>query len=116
MDLFNIKKIKKLEDKVFSLERELEREKNSVVTLKEVLRSNSESRKYLEEENKKLIEWIKSILEEFGTMDVREQSTVHIPVYKRSDIMLFRSANEEIPRYKEKIVVIPEIVIHERNY
>lgn len=116
MDIFNIKKVKKLEDKIALLERDLEREKNNVATFKEILKNNNESRKYLEEENQKLIKWIKSILEEFGTMEVRERSTVHIPVYKRSDIMFFRSANEEIPRYKEKIVVIPEIVIHERNY
>ena len=116
MDLFNIKKVKKLEDKIALLKQDLEREKNSVATLKEVLKNNSESRKYLEEENQKLLKWIKSILEEFGTMDIRERSIVHIPVYKRTDVIPFKYENEEIQRHEEKIIVIPEIVIHERNY
>lgn len=115
MDIFNKKKVKKLEDTVFSLKQDLITEKNNSATYKEILR-NANCSTLLLEENKKLIEWIKTILEEFGTREVRERSTVHIPVYKRTDIMPFRRANEEIPRCEDKIIVIPEIVIHERNY
>ncbi len=113
--MFNKKKIEKLEAKICSLEQDLIKEKNNTETYKEILR-NSNCSTLLLEENQKLIEWIKNILEEYGTFEVRERSTVHIPVYRRINASPFRYENEEFPRCEDKIIVIPEIVIYERKY
>ena len=115
IDIFRKRKIQELEDKIASLTQEIFKEKNNAKIYKEVLEMKNNNTVILEE-NQKLISWIRSILEEFGTFEVREKNTVHIPVHKKSNILPFRYENEEIPRCEDKIIVIPEIVIHERKY
>lgn len=114
MDLFNRKKVQKLEAKIASLKQDIIKEQNNCVTLKEILK-NTNCSSLLLEENQKLIEWINKILEEFGTIVVYERRSVYIPIYKKEEINPFTS-DIELRESKVKTIVIPEIVIQEHNY
>lgn len=114
MDIFNRKKVKKLENEIASLKQDIFREKNNCETYKEILK-NTNCSSLLLEENKRLIEWIKQILEEFGTLEVYERNRVYIPVYKKTEISPF-TTNFELRKTDVKTIVIPEIVIQESNY
>lgn len=58
------------------------------------------------EENQKMIEWVKNILDTFGTMEVRERS-IQIPVIKET-----RTYNSDIlGNYEEETIIIPEIIV-----
>ena len=108
IDLFNKRKIKKLEDKIFSLERDLVKEKNNLETYKEIA-NNSNARTLLLEENRTLIKWIQRILTEFGTTEVRDRNRVRIPVYKKIEPII----NGNMYCSTKKTIIIPEIVIQE---
>lgn len=114
MDIFNKKKIKKLENTIFSLQQDLITEKNINATYKEILR-NSNCSTLLLEENKQLIEWIKSVLETFGTMEVHDRIPFHIPVYRKVKFNPFEQ-NEELRKTTTETIVIPSIIIHEQKY
>jgi len=108
IDLFNKRKIEKLENKIFSLEQDLVKEKNNVETYKEIA-NNSNARTLLLEENKILIKWIQNILTEFGTIEVRDRKRVHIPIYK--EINPFEAENGHYGI--KNTIIIPEIIIQE---
>ncbi len=114
MDLFNKKKIVQLENKIHSLEQGIIKEQNSVEAYKRIC-EKAQCSTLLLEENKQLIKWIKSILEEFGTVDVYSKERFHIPVYKKTELPPF-TENLELREIKNKTIVIPGIVIHEQNY
>ena len=114
LDLFNKKKIKKLEDDIFSLQRDLITEQNKSKTYKDII-ENCHCSTLLLEENKKLIEWVERILEEFGTIDVYERHSIHIPIYRKTDYAINQTVNE-FKRTKTEIIVIPEIVIQKKQY
>lgn len=61
---------------------------------------------YLKEENKKLIEWIQKILQEFGTSQVNDRK-ISIPIYKNSINYFIDNA-----LLTEEVVIIPEIRLH----
>lgn len=86
MDLFNRKKVESLEQEIISLKGDILKYKNNCETYKEIFK-NTNCSTLLIEENKKLIIWIEKILSEFGTVNVYERKTIHIPVIKRSDML-----------------------------
>ena len=110
--LFRSKKIEKLEKEIASLKMDLIKKENECTTYREVLR-NANCSTLLSEENKKLIKWIKSILEQFGTMDVYERKRIAIPVYRKLEADYF-SKEFEIQRTSVETIVIPEIVINNK--
>lgn len=83
---------------------ELENEKYRKII--ERLQSKIEYDDYLKEENKKLIEWIQKILQEFGTSQVNDKK-ISIPIYKNS----INSFIDNEPLTEED-VIIPEIRLH----
>ncbi len=107
---FKNKKIEKLEQKIALLEMELMKKENICVTYREVLR-NSNCSTLLLEENKKLIEWIKSVLEQFGTTDVRDRKRITIPVCRKLEFDDF-CGDYKIQGRRVETIIIPEIVIH----
>lgn len=63
--------------------RRLELENEKYREIIEQLQSKIKYDDYLKEENKKLIEWIQKILQEFGTSQVNDRK-ISIPIYKNS--------------------------------
>ena len=63
------------------------------------------------EENQKLIEWVKNILDTFGTMEVRERNRIQIPVIKQTTTYNGLSAANLIadPFAKVKIITRGEL-------
>ncbi|MBQ9023844.1 MAG: hypothetical protein IJ105_01330 [Bacilli bacterium] len=77
----------------------------------EQLRFKIKSDEYLKEENKKMINWVQKILEEFGTQEVSERK-IQIPIIKHKDFMY----GDDNMRYTTETIIIPEIIIHKGEY
>lgn len=113
MDLLNKKKIKLLqEENKQLLEKAIhadDRGKENIKLL-DIISDYKETNDLLINENKKLNEWIRNILKEFGTYDVSERK-VSIPIYRRTELKPY-SMNSSLKRIgQEETIVIPEIVL-----
>lgn len=86
--------------------RRLELENEKYREIIEQLQNKIKYDDYLKTENKKLIEWIQKILQEFGTSQVNDR-TISVPIYKNS----INSFIDNEPLIEE-IVIIPEIKLH----
>lgn len=117
MDLFNRRKVEKLEQQLELLKVDLQKEKNNNDTLKEVLK-NSNCSSLLLEENQKLIDWIEKILSDFGTVDVGSKERLRIPIYKVEKEYPYKMMDPytETIRTSEKTIIIPEITLTKRKY
>ena len=109
LDLFNKKKIKKLEQEVYNLNNDIEGYiKNERNWSKQIDNMEKISTKTMEE-NQKLINWIMKILDTVGTMEVREKSNFKIPVYENKNYRAYEQNYMGI--YEEERLTIPEITI-----
>ena len=109
LDLFNKKKIKKLEQEVYSLNNDIEGYiKNERNWSKQIDNMEKISTKTMEE-NQKLINWIMKILDTVGTMEVREKSNFKIPVYEDKNYRAYEQNYMGI--YEKERLTIPEITI-----
>ena len=109
LDLFNKKKIKKLEQEVYSLKNDIEGYiKNERNWSKQIDNMEKISTKTMEE-NQKLINWIMKILDTVGTMEVREKSNFKIPVYENKNYRAYKQNYMGI--YEKERLTIPEITI-----
>lgn len=111
MDIFNKKLLKEKEEINEAQRRRINDKNNEINDLKK-------QRDYLEkqntkmiEENQKLISWIMNILNEFGTMEVRDRRGVSIPVYisKRKNVTAYDS--QYLGIFEKERITIPEITI-----
>ncbi len=109
MDIFNKKKMIILENKNKHLEKELDRVYKLLNKPKD-----TKNEDYLREENKKLTKWIKSILEQFGTIEVHERKSVRIPIYRRIE-PIYDKDDIETRQTTVEIIVIPELIITNMN-
>ena len=109
MDLFNKNKIKNLGIEKDELNTKLEAKEIENKCLIDRITDYEKMNADLKEENKKLTEWVKSILSEFGTYDVYGRDKIKIPVWKHQSIKYDPAA---LTRTYEDIIVIPEIIIH----
>lgn len=62
-------------------------------------------------ENKKLIDWIMKILDTFGTVEVREKSSVKIPIYKRIEDNKYNFNYSDLVNFETERIEIPAITI-----
>lgn len=109
LDIFNKKKIKKLEQEVYRLNNDVEGYiKNERNWSKQIDNMEKISTKTMEE-NQKLINWIMKILDTAGTMEVREKSNFKIPVYKNKSYRAYDQNYMGI--YEKERITIPEITI-----
>ena len=60
--------------------------------------------KYLEEENKKMLEWVQKIISMEHTFQVENTNPIQIPIYRN-----YRSFNDSRGFFRTEEVVIPEI-------
>lgn len=114
MDLFNHRKVRKLEIEKDAMERDnsILSDKNSyleerIIRLENELDKQGTNAK-LVEENRKLLDWIQKILDTFGTCDSRERH-IQIPVYKREVIPFY--GPETFGEFHQERIEIPAITI-----
>ena len=101
LDLFNKKKIKKLEQEVYSLNNDIEGYiKNERNWSKQIDNMEKISTKIMEE-NHKLINWIMKILDTVGTMEVREKSN-----FKIQSTTIKKAVNISVPPLKINFSII----------
>lgn len=109
MDLFNKKKIKKLEQEIYSLNNEIEgyieNERNWSKQIDGLEKISSQTI----EQNQKLIKWIETIIDTVGVMEVREKRQIQIPVYIDKGIGNYDSNYMGI--FERERITIPEITI-----
>ena len=113
MDLFNRKKVKDLEQELLILREEFERNKGQLIAYENMKNAEKVSTQ-LAEENQKLIKWIRSILDEFGTMEVRDRERVKIPILIRKEEQYFKAnhgGEGYFHLYPRETITIPEIII-----
>lgn len=109
MDLFNKKKIKKLEREVSELNNEIEKyqknERNWDMKIDKLEDISSRTM----EENQKLIKWIMTILDTVGTLEVREKVNFKIPIYQNKNYRAYD--NNYMGIYERERITIPEITL-----
>lgn len=109
MDLFNKKKIKKLEQEIYSLNNEIEgyikNERNWSKQIDGLEKISSQTM----EQNQKLIKWIETIIDTVGVMEVREKRQIQIPVYIDKGIGNYDS--NYMGNFERERITIPEITI-----
>ncbi len=109
MDLFNKKRIKKLEREVSELNNEIEKyQKNERNWDMKIDKLEDISSKTMEE-NQKLIKWIMTILDTVGTIEVREKADFKIPIYQNKNYRAYD--NNYIGIYERERITIPEITL-----
>lgn len=110
LDLFNKKKIKKLEQEVYSLNNDIEGYiKNERNWSKQIDNMEKISTKTMEE-NQKLIKWIMNILKEFGTVEIGDRQHVEIPIHRTSIKAHYDNIEDGYISTRERIE-IPSITI-----
>lgn len=110
MNIFNRKKIKELEEKINNQKKAIYDYKKHIEDTNKLNKDLSNSLNMQLEQNEKLIEWVITILKEFGTTDVREPH-IQIPVINNGvtyNSMLCGTV-------KEKRIEIPSITIIKRE-
>jgi hypothetical protein len=90
----------------------LEKENQKYQEIIEELQNKIKYDDYLKEENRKMITWIKQILKEFGTMEVRNRDRIQIPIMKRKEVY-YGDNNFRAPA---ETIIIPEIIISKTEY
>lgn len=108
VDIFRKKKVKKLLNELEDTNNMLIQERNKTKRLQESV-NNLEiiSTKTLEE-NQILIEWIRKILDTFGTMEVKNKMNVQIPICKN---VIRPSYPSPFHSQIKEIIEIPSITI-----
>ena len=109
MDLFNKKKIKRLEQEIYSLNNEIEgyikNERNWSKQIDGLEKISSQTM----EQNQKLIKWIETIIDTVGVMEIRKKRQIQIPVYIDKSIRAYDSNYQGI--FERERITIPEITI-----
>ena len=109
MDLFNKKKIKKLEREVSELNNEIEKYQNNERNWDMKIDKLEDISSRTMEENQKLIKWIMTILDTVGTLEVREKVDFKIPIYQNKNYRAYD--NKYMGIYERERITIPEITI-----
>lgn len=105
MDIFRKKKVKKLLDELEDTNNMLIQERSKNKKLQESANNFERISTQALEENQILIEWIRKILDTFGTMEVRNRMNVQIPIYK--DVIRPIEPSPFQPQIKERIEIPP---------
>lgn len=109
MDIFNRKKVKKLEEEIYSLNNEIEGYiKNERHWSKQIDNLEKISSQTMEE-NQRLLKWIMTILDTVGTLEVREKVDFKIPIYQNKKYRAYDNNYTGI--FERERITIPEITI-----
>lgn len=107
--MFNNKKIKEQQELIEGLRKE--RHKYQDKYYEEELKNAklNDRIEVLEEQNKDLIEWIKTIIKDVGCYEVKDRNQFRIPIYKNETSRMIDGFGEQ----KRKDITIPTIHITE---
>lgn len=109
MDLFNKKKIRKLEQEIYQLNNEIEKYKKNERNWDMKIDKLEDISSRTMEENQKLIKWIMTILDTVGTLEVREKVGFKIPIYQNKNYRAYD--NNYMGIYERERITIPEITL-----
>lgn len=102
-------KFKRLLDELEDSHNELIKERAKTKELNKRLDGLENITSQTYEENQKLIEWIRNILDTVGTMEVREKRNFQIPVYLEKEYKAYNTNYMGI--FEKERITIPEITI-----
>lgn len=108
MDIFRKKKIKKLLNELEDVNNILIQERCKTTKLQERINNLEKISTQTLEENQILMEWIKKILDTFGTMEVKDSRNVQIPIYEHKASEYDRNV---MGLFEKEVIRIPAITI-----
>ena len=113
MDLFNKKRVKRLENQLRYTEEQFERLNGELATYKNLYKEDDVSKNNLIKENQKLIDWIEKIINEVGVKTNCKDSSINIPYYEDIHYEENRIAGnyekDYFPKQQRKDIIIPSI-------
>lgn len=111
MDIFRKKKIRKLLNEIEDVNNRLVQERWKAKELQESINNLEKISTQTLEENQKLIEWIKKILDTFGTMEVKDSRNIQIPIYEHKTYKASEYDRKVMGLFEKEIIRIPSITI-----
>lgn len=118
------KYIKELENKIsnYVIETEQLRTKIKLIETEKTKSYNDLKSNYskIVDSNEKLIDWVRKILENFGTVDMTGKTqNISIPIYREYRQNIYKACDEIKTEVTEELIIIPEIHfknVHGRRY
>ena len=111
MDIFRKKKIKKLLNELEDVNNILIQERCKTTKLQERINNLEKISTQTLEENQILMEWIKKILDTFGTMKVKSRMNVQIPIYEHKIYKASEYDRNVMGLFEKEVIRIPAITI-----
>ena len=111
MDIFRKKKVKKLLNELEDTNNMLIQERSKNKKLQENANNLEKISTQTLEENQILMEWIKKILDTFGTMEVKDSRNVQIPIYEHKTYKASEYDRNVMGLFEKERIEIPPITI-----
>lgn len=111
MDIFRKKKVKKLLNELEDTNNMLIQERSKTKKLQESINNLEKISTQTLEENQILIEWIKKILDTFGTMEVKDSRNIQIPIYEHKTYKTSEYDRNVMGLFEKEVIRIPAITI-----
>lgn len=111
MDIFRKKKVKKLLNELEDTNNMLIQERSKTKRLRESVNNLERISTQTLEENQILIEWIRKILDTFGTMKVKNRMNIRIPIYEHKTYKASEYDRNIMGLLEKEVIEIPSITI-----
>lgn len=111
MDIFRKKKIRKLLNELEDANNMLIQERSKTKELQECANNLEKISTQVLEENQILMEWIKKILDTFGTIEVKDSRNVQIPIYEHKTYKASEYDRNVMGLFEKEVIRIPAITI-----
>ena len=109
LDLFNKKKIKKLEQENYELHSDIEGYiKNERIWSKQIDNLEKALTNTMQE-NQRLLDWVMNILKEFGTVEIGDRQHIEIPIHKQNICSVYDKNYMGV--FEKERIEIPSITI-----
>lgn len=114
LDLFNKKKIKKLEQENYELHSDIEGYiKNERIWSKQIDNLEKALTNTMQE-NQRLLDWVMNILKEFGTVEIGDRQHIEIPIHKQNICSVYDRNYMGV--FEKERIEIPSITIVKMGY
>ena len=109
--MFNNKKIKEQEELIDGLRKERSKFMNKYYDEELKVEKLRDRIEVLEEQNKELIDWIKTIIKEVGCYEVKDKNEFRIPIYKNEGFEYWYDNSKGVEERLKTEITIPKITI-----